>query len=73
MDEQIGIRKAGVKEIFQTQVQQLTHQQIKGQFIRITLSSIPPFLKKYPWQRIDKIRELPFPKFITGFLASFFP
>jgi len=73
LDEQIGIRKAGVKEIFQTQVQQLTHQQIKGQFIRITLSSIPPFLKKYPWQRIDKIRELPFPKFITGFLASFFP
>ena len=70
LKEQTGIQKAIVSYISPPSVQQLTHQQIKGQFIRIQLSSVPPFLKKYRWQPVDKLRKLPFPKFITQHLES---
>lgn len=70
LKEQAGIRKAVVTHLSKPLVQQLTHQQIKGQFIRIQLSSIPPLLNKYSWQPIEKIRELPFPKLITGYLDT---
>ena len=66
--EQIGIRKAIVKQVSPVSVQQLTHQQIKGQFIRVELQAIPTFLKKYNWQEANSLRKLPFPKFITAYL-----
>jgi A/G-specific adenine glycosylase len=70
LKEQIGIRKAIVKQISPVTVQQLTHQQIKGQFIRVELKIIPPFLQKYSWQPADNLRKFPFPKFITGYLET---
>lgn len=70
LKEQIGIRKAMVKQISPITVQQLTHQQIKGQFIRVELKAIPPFLQKYSWQPATTLRKLPFPKFITGYLET---
>jgi A/G-specific adenine glycosylase len=72
LKEQIGIKKASVKQISPVAVQQLTHQQIKGQFIRIELSSIPGFFKNYPWQKVGELRKLPFPRFITGYLETYF-
>lgn len=65
LKEQIGIYKAAVTFISPVSVQQLTHQQIKGQFIKVELSSIPPFLNHYNWQPVKKIGKLAFPKFIT--------
>jgi A/G-specific adenine glycosylase len=70
LKEQIGIRKTVVKQVSPVMVQQLTHQQIKGQLIRVELSSIPPFLKKYRWEPVASLRKLPFPKFITAYLDS---
>ncbi|MDB5209614.1 MAG: A/G-specific adenine glycosylase [Sediminibacterium sp.] len=70
LKDQIGIRKATVKQLSPVMVQQLTHQQIKGQFIRVELKTIPPFLHKYKWELISKLRKLPFPKFITAFLEA---
>lgn len=72
LKEQIGITKAVVKQLSPVAVQQLTHQQIKGQFIRVELNNIPPFLQKYSWQPANNLRKLPFPKFITGYLETGF-
>ncbi len=70
LKNQIGITKAIVKQVSPVTAQQLTHQQIKGQFIRVELKAIPPFLQKYPWQPVSSLRKLPFPKFITGYLEK---
>ena len=66
--DQIGIRKALINQVSPVMVQQLTHQQIKGQFIRVELTSIPNFLKKYDWQPAESIRKMAFPKLITSYL-----
>jgi A/G-specific adenine glycosylase len=71
LGEQLAIKRAAVKEISPVAVQQLTHQQIKGQFIRVTLPAVPPSLKNHTWQPLGELRDLPFPRFITGFLESF--
>jgi A/G-specific adenine glycosylase len=70
LSEQTGINKAVIKQVSPVMAQQLTHQQIKGQFIRIELDAIPGFLKKYQWQKAGNLRKLPFPKFITGYLET---
>lgn len=69
LKEQLGITKATVYHISPVAVQQLTHQQIRGQFIRIELDNIPSFLSKYQWQPLQTLRKLPFPKFITQYLG----
>lgn len=68
--EQAGITRTGILQISPVSVQQLTHQQIKGQFIRVQLDSIPDFLKNYAWQPLEGLRRLPFPRFITQYLES---
>lgn len=70
LKEQIGIQKANVLYISKPSVQQLTHQQIKGQFICVQLKTIPAFLKKYQWQPVNSLRKLPFPKIITQHLET---
>lgn len=70
LKEQIGIGKATVNHISPVARQQLTHQQIRGQFIRVGLPSVPPFLKNYQWQPVEKLRKLPFPRFITSYLET---
>jgi A/G-specific adenine glycosylase len=70
LEEQMGIPGGGTVKIAPVSVQQLTHQQIKGQFIRVSLQQRPAFLKKYQWQPVPALRELPFPKFITQHLEG---
>jgi A/G-specific adenine glycosylase len=70
LKEQLNIRKAAVIAVSPVMVQQLTHQQIKGQFIRIELNLIPPFLQKYRWETLTGLRKLAFPRFITEYLES---
>lgn len=67
--EQAGV-EAEVLHITKVQSQQLTHQQIRGQFISIKLSSMPELLSHYEWQPLENLRSLPFPKFITSYLGS---
>ena len=71
LTEQIGIRKAVVSDISPVFVQQLTHQQIKGQFIRVQLNTIPGFLKKHPWHTVKGLQKLAFPRFITQYREVF--
>lgn len=67
---QLGIEHAELRSISPLHTQQLTHQQIKGQFIWIQLPSVPPFLSRYTWQPVKKLRELAFPRFINGYLDA---
>jgi A/G-specific adenine glycosylase len=66
--EQFDITRADVQHISPLQKQQLTHQQIKGQFIKVKLKSLPDSLKHYQWQTIDQLSKLAFPKFINQYL-----
>ena len=58
-----------IESISQVYKQQLTHQTINGQFINITVKS-PLDLKNYQLISTDKIKKLPFPKFITTYLKD---
>lgn len=70
LHDQLGIRDARIHSISGPAVQQLTHQQIKGQFIRVRLNARPAFLRKYLWQSAAALRELPFPRLITAYLET---
>ncbi len=70
LHDQYGIADALLVNISSVQTQQLTHQQIRGQFIELKLSSKPDFLKSYQWQPKNRLKELPFPRFITQFLEE---
>jgi len=72
MNEQLGIKKYQVIHISEMFKQPLTHQQIKGQFIKIKLSSIPASLKKYEWIDKKKIKKIAFPKFINQYLEQLY-
>lgn len=67
---QLGIRNAMIESISTQQKQQLTHQQINGQFIRIRLKTIPESLKGLDWVNPGQMRKLAFPRFITAYLEQ---
>lgn len=68
LHNQFDITKATVQHISPMQKQQLTHQEIKGQFIKVSLKVIPESLKHYQWLAADTMSKLAFPKFINQYL-----
>ena len=52
--------------------QQLTHQIITAQFIRVALSKKPSSISAGKWQKIGQLKKLPFPKLINQFLSEEF-
>lgn len=68
LEVQFGLKDAIVHHISAMYSQQLTHQQIKGQFIKIHLQKIPDSLMQYQWLPVNKIKKLAFPKFINQYL-----
>lgn len=68
--DQLGIDDALIIKISPVMVQQLTHQQIKGQFIHVALEQLPASLKNGHWQKNTAIRDLAFPKLITSYLQQ---
>jgi A/G-specific adenine glycosylase len=70
LQEQLGIKKATISFISGVMHQQLTHQKISGQFIKVKLSTIPVGLKNYTWLPSKELKTLAFPKFINQFLES---
>lgn len=73
LKHQIGVKTEIPEQVSPVMVQQLTHQQIKGQFIRISLKQVPAGLQKYQWQPVKNLRKLAFPRFITQYLETSFP
>jgi A/G-specific adenine glycosylase len=68
LQEQLDINRFQLQQVSELYKQQLTHQNIKGQFIRIKLLSIPKNLKNHQWILIDETQQLAFPKFINQYL-----
>lgn len=68
LKEQLNIKKADIIHVSEIFAQQLTHQHIKGQFIKIQLSKIPAALNEYKWIDNKKLKQLAFPKFINQYL-----
>ena len=61
--------KAVVLDVSKIYKQQLTHQTLQGSFIQLKLQ-LAPSLKTYKAVSYKQMRQLAFPKFITGFLAE---
>ena len=68
LNQQFGIERATIHSVSPLQKQQLTHQSIKGQFIKVNLTSIPQNLLKAQWQPLKDLQQLAFPKFINQYL-----
>ncbi|MBL0882051.1 MAG: A/G-specific adenine glycosylase [Chitinophagaceae bacterium] len=70
LKNQLNIHESTVKKISESLVQQLTHQQIKGQFIHLQFKQKPASLKGGEWKTKAQIRELAFPKLIASYLPT---
>lgn len=70
LKDQLSIHDAIILSKTEPIVQQLTHQQIKGQFIHIQLKQKPASLKTGDWENAARIQELAFPKLITSYLQQ---
>ena len=68
LQAQMGINKANLLSVSPIISQTLTHQLIKGQFIRVQLPEIPTFLKHFEWKTPKKIKNLPFPRLLNSYL-----
>ena len=66
--EQLGINCAEIIHISALQKQQLTHQEIKGQFIKVKLDKKPEALAHQQWVEVNNINSIAFPRFITQYL-----
>lgn len=64
-----GEIKYKIESISQAYKQQLTHQTINGQFVSITVD-VPLNLENYQLVSVNRIKRLPFPKFITTYLKD---
>ncbi len=74
LKDQLGINLKDDMLIFKAEPQQLTHQLLKGYFIRIHFAAIPAALKTsaFQWQPAVSISKLPFPGFINQYLRQKF-
>lgn len=50
--------------------QQLTHLEIKGQFIHVSISAMPKSLKQYRLVTMSELQKFAFPKFILSYLRE---
>ena len=69
---QMGILEYEVKQITHIFKQQLTHQNIEGQFIIVALKTIPESLKYLTKIDISGLHKFAFPKFINQYLETGF-
>lgn len=69
LKEQLGIKQATVQFISTVTSQQLTHQKVKGQLIKVMLSNKPNSLNRHNWIAVKELNSLAFPKFIHQLLA----
>ena len=70
MANQFNVYDAVMKCISPVLSQQLTHQTIKAQFIKIILSKVPAVLQKFKWYRREQIQQLAFPKIINEYMQQ---
>ena len=64
-----GKNKFEIIQVSKIYRQQLTHQTIHGQFIRVAIKN-PLEVSGYEAVAVKQLKKLPFPKFITGYLTE---
>jgi A/G-specific adenine glycosylase len=64
-----GKNKATILHVSKIYKQQLTHQTIHGNFIQLKVNNEPP-LTHYKAVTYNQLNKLPFPKFITTYMAE---
>ncbi len=69
---QMGIEEYKIKNVSGIYKQQLTHQNLEGNFITIELISIPLSLQHYQALSQEELGTVPFPKFINQYLEKGF-
>lgn len=72
LHQELNIKSFRLQSISTVYSQQLTHQNLKGQFIAIELEEIPEKLKHFQKISPSEITTLPFPKMINQHLKSEF-
>lgn len=70
LKDQLGIEHISNISISTLRTQQLTHQQITGQFIHVALSEIPTTLNALIWVDEASVRDFAFPRLITSYMES---
>ncbi len=70
---QFGITDFFIEFISPFYSQQLTHQIIKGQFIKVKFHQIPFSLRLHQWINKKNLSRFAFPQFINQYLKSSFP
>lgn len=70
LDEQLGVKNYRLLHASPPQQQQLTHQEIRGQFFSIELKKVPTSLENYRWAGSAELKTLAFPRFINSYLES---
>lgn len=67
--EMVGKNKIEIKAVSKSYRQQLTHQTIQGRFFHLKAKN-EISSKTYKAVTLKELKKLPFPKFITGYLAE---
>jgi len=70
LKDQLNIIEFDIEKISIMRKQQLTHQQISGQFIHITIHKIPEALQGLKWVNHQQISKLAFPRLITAYFEE---
>jgi A/G-specific adenine glycosylase len=72
LKEQLGVSSIKLLQRSIDIKQQLTHQVITAQFIRVALTKKPSSMTAGKWQKISKLKVLPFPKLINQYFSETF-
>lgn len=64
---QFSIADANIQYISPFLMQQLTHQTVKAQFVKVSLAEIPFMLRHYHWLNSTQMQQLAFPKIINEY------
>jgi A/G-specific adenine glycosylase len=70
LKDQFGVTKYRLQQFSAVQSQQLTHQKIKGQFLRVQLPVVPKPLEHYSLVSKKEMQKLAFPRFINQFMEA---
>ncbi len=70
LSDQLGIHQSTIVKLSPIRKQQLTHQQISGQFIHIHLPEISASLQGLTWVKSQQMKKIAFPRFITAYFEE---
>lgn len=70
LHEQLGMKTFSINDISPVFTQQLTHQNLFGQFIEITADRAPGALEHFIAVNKENLHSFPFPKFINKYLHN---